>query len=369
MTRHRGPYRRLFCAFPTSKRFNQLPEDAELLFWRLVVTADDYGNLRGEPALVRCVCLPLRDWPVERITAALDALVVSGLISRYTDGTDDYLHVEQFEERQATKNGKRYQLHPRPNTIQIDPDSSGCIQVHPDSSRFYNQPKNEGETNAQVHPGESRCIQVDPDAIKNKSKSINPPTPQAGGAGAEPLTAEEPETAQDAPGRAADPEPGCESEPPPEPRRREKTAVQMYESHMGRGASPYEMRAVVEWPHLLADDPVYVGEVAQDPYAVLEAAIGEIPRTVAKPIPYLRSIIETARATGTIPGRPKTTPKTFTSPESLYRALVEKRITTRDGQPIPAGPWKYNSTGVYLASGDTPALWCAPDDISRSKWL
>lgn len=126
----RGVYRRVYSGFVTSKRFSALSLEASDTFWRLNAIADDYGNLFGEPVLVRSHAMPYRNWTDAKIMAVLKELVDAGLIYTYPISEEVYIHIVDFEERQpAGRNGKRIQRHP------MHPGESGGIRGNPDASK------------------------------------------------------------------------------------------------------------------------------------------------------------------------------------------------------------------------------------------
>lgn len=108
-----------------------------MLFYRLLVLADDFGNLHGDPVLIKANGFPRRPWSIRRIENAMAELINSGhddrapLVTKYSVGGETYLHITGFEETQpAGKNGKRIKRYPTPPTqiIQNNPSESSSIQ-------------------------------------------------------------------------------------------------------------------------------------------------------------------------------------------------------------------------------------------------
>ena len=129
----RGVYRRVYAGATTGERINKASDAAEVLFWRLHMIADDFGNFPAKPSLIKSYALPEKDiWNKARISKHLTELdnitnTAGGkLISLYSVGSDNYGHIVGFEITQpAGRNGKRVMRYP---------GESGCIQIHPDSS-------------------------------------------------------------------------------------------------------------------------------------------------------------------------------------------------------------------------------------------
>lgn len=104
--------RRSFRDTTRSQKINALKEfGAEVLFYRLMMRADCYGNFYGTPALVRAECFPLKEnvrtadiarWMTELSTpASIDAGEQTSqnptpLIRMYEAGGKPYLHILNF---------------------------------------------------------------------------------------------------------------------------------------------------------------------------------------------------------------------------------------------------------------------------------
>lgn len=124
----RGIYRRLYAGFIKGRRINQLSLSAEAWFWRVMASADDFGNADADPGLCYAATVGRRiGITLEDVTEWLVELGESGLIQFYaSESGDKYLHIVGFEELQpAGKNGKRICRFPRP-------DESGGILIDPD---------------------------------------------------------------------------------------------------------------------------------------------------------------------------------------------------------------------------------------------
>lgn len=164
-----GVYRRIYAGFLNNKKINNVSWMAEAWFWRLVVLADDYGNLDGNIRVLSVNAAPKRDVDAalaEKLTAEL---VKVKLIRLYEVDGDRYINIIGFEERQpANKNGRRIQRVPMPNKVRlqgvVNPGESGGIQNIPGESGGI-----------RVNPGE--CSPSDSDS---DSDSDSPPTPQGG---------------------------------------------------------------------------------------------------------------------------------------------------------------------------------------------
>lgn len=129
-----GVYRKVYAGFLTGRRINALTLEAEAWFWRVHAIADDFGNLHGEPSVLKAIAAPCRPLPLAKVAKLTNELVNAGLVSRYEIDGEAYLHIHGFEARQAPRNGKRIQRFPLNPDFQMRPDSSRCIQKVPDES-------------------------------------------------------------------------------------------------------------------------------------------------------------------------------------------------------------------------------------------
>lgn len=103
----------------TSDSINTLESEEEILFYRLLVVADDFGFMDARPAIVKAQCFPLRETATPPLIERwLCGLAAKGLIERYRgpDGKP-YLAVNKWEQRQRSR--PRY----------VGPDAEGCLPI------------------------------------------------------------------------------------------------------------------------------------------------------------------------------------------------------------------------------------------------
>ncbi len=72
---------------------------AEVLFTRLIMKADDYGSYYAKPKLINGNCFPLKDIRESDISRWLQELASAGLIVFYTAENKDFLHIVNFNQR------------------------------------------------------------------------------------------------------------------------------------------------------------------------------------------------------------------------------------------------------------------------------
>ena len=88
----------------TSDPINDLSSEEEVFFYRLLVVADDFGNMDGRPAILKAQCFPLKDTAtVARIETWVAGLVRKSMLARYEADGRPYLAVGKWETRVRTK--------------------------------------------------------------------------------------------------------------------------------------------------------------------------------------------------------------------------------------------------------------------------
>jgi hypothetical protein len=124
------PNRILKEAICTSAKIARLEYHHEVLFYRLIVVADDFGRMDARPAIVRARCFPLR----EEITSKqigdwLMQLAEFDLIQFYADEHGQYLYIKQWDNHQRLRNTKaKYPPPPEPTPHPSDEDKQGLPQ-------------------------------------------------------------------------------------------------------------------------------------------------------------------------------------------------------------------------------------------------
>lgn len=84
-----------------SEKVNLLKAHAEVLFYRLMMKADDYGSFYANVKLIKSNCYPLRTDAVRDadITRWMDELLKAGLIVVYMNAGKSYLRILNFGQR------------------------------------------------------------------------------------------------------------------------------------------------------------------------------------------------------------------------------------------------------------------------------
>lgn len=83
-----------------SQTIEKLKFEEEVLFTRLIMKADDYGNYHANPQMVKSLLFPLKDGlRVTDIDRWLKNLEAAGLIRTYTAKGSPFLHIVNFGQR------------------------------------------------------------------------------------------------------------------------------------------------------------------------------------------------------------------------------------------------------------------------------
>ena len=90
----------------TSEPLAMASFEAECLFYRLMVVADDFGAFDGRAVIVRAKCLPLRDSTVAQVEEWLRELAEHSLIVRYESEGRPYLAIPKFRQRTRANSAK-----------------------------------------------------------------------------------------------------------------------------------------------------------------------------------------------------------------------------------------------------------------------
>lgn len=129
----------------TSDSINQLKPIEEILFYRLIVSCDDYGRFDGRPAIIKGSCFPLKDITVKDIEKALFNLSTVGMIILYEVEGKPYLQLTNWEQHQTIR-AKRSK-YPEPNESNIKAIDSklqtyenNCMQLQADVPVIQSNP-------------------------------------------------------------------------------------------------------------------------------------------------------------------------------------------------------------------------------------
>lgn len=141
-----------------SEIIDKLKFEEEVLFTRLIMKADDFGNFHAKPQLIKSLLFPLKDGiRVSYIDRWLKNIEAAGLIRCYTHNGSPFLHIVKFGQR--LRQTKRIFPEPLEFIEKIDL-SADCQQIvsglRPEEKRreVESEVEGEGDKIASTHPPE-----------------------------------------------------------------------------------------------------------------------------------------------------------------------------------------------------------------------
>lgn len=124
-----------------SKDINSLGWFEEVLFYRLMVVADDYGRFDGDVAIIKGSCFPLKKDLTERqIDKALEKLSIAGMVFLYeTEDGETILQLTAWEKHQTVRaKNSKYPEFNENNCKQMKSSASKCKQMQANVPVFEN---------------------------------------------------------------------------------------------------------------------------------------------------------------------------------------------------------------------------------------
>jgi hypothetical protein len=125
-----------------SEAIDSLSPLAETLFYRLLVTVDDFGRYDGRPAMVKAHCFPIKDMTPAKCASLLDELHAAGLVHIYTTDGKPCLQMCKWDNVPRAKESK----YPAPD--------DDCTHLHTSASKpRTNLPLTETGTETETETG------------------------------------------------------------------------------------------------------------------------------------------------------------------------------------------------------------------------
>lgn len=152
------PNRILKESIRSSDSINELSWFEEVLFYRLMVSCDDYGRFDGRIAMIKGTCFPLKDVTNKDITKALNKLVAVGLVGHYEVAEKPYLQLLAWERHQTIRAKKS--KYPSLDDGNMIVHESTCKQMQADVPVIQSNPN----TNPNPNTESNTC-----DSSRNKS--------------------------------------------------------------------------------------------------------------------------------------------------------------------------------------------------------
>ncbi len=171
------PTRYLKPGIRDSERINALSAEAEVFYYRLIVTVDDFGRADARPAMLKAACFPVRDSATsEKCSQWLAELAQAGLVDTYSHDGKPYLQMQRWDNQPRAKESK----FPAPayTCMQTHADADNSRTVLPGTGTGTGTDNREPETGtdarARVSPAGTICL-----ALKKAGVSkVNPGHPR-----------------------------------------------------------------------------------------------------------------------------------------------------------------------------------------------
>jgi hypothetical protein len=87
----------------TSENIDQLSAFQETMFYRLIVTCDDYGRMDARPKILAAKLFPLKDIRTSQIEEGLRALTSAELVIIYEVDGKPFLQMKTWERHQQIR--------------------------------------------------------------------------------------------------------------------------------------------------------------------------------------------------------------------------------------------------------------------------
>ena len=129
----------------TSDSVDRLSWFEEVLFYRLIVSCDDYGRYDGRAAIIKNRLFPLkieeREIPLSDISIAIQNLVKAELVTLYVVNKKPYLQLNTWESHQSIRAQKsKYPAPSEGDCIQLQANDFNCNQMQANVTVIQSNP-------------------------------------------------------------------------------------------------------------------------------------------------------------------------------------------------------------------------------------
>lgn len=128
----------------TSDTIEQLSWFEEVTFYRLIVSADDYGRMDARPAILKGRLFPLKDVTAKQVEAAVIRLSTVGIVKLYEVEGRPYLQLCTWANHQRIRKSKEKYPAPIDTSPQL---AASCGELPPHARVFENPIQSESESN------------------------------------------------------------------------------------------------------------------------------------------------------------------------------------------------------------------------------
>lgn len=145
----------------TSETIAELSWFEEVLFYRLIVSADDFGRYDARPAIIKGRLFPLAGVTVKQIADALNKLASVGIVALYEVGGHGYLQITTWSRHQSPR-AKKSKYPAPPDDLQESAHT--CMQLQADASKCMQMSsinENGNDTRYTIHENDTRDDSAD----------------------------------------------------------------------------------------------------------------------------------------------------------------------------------------------------------------
>ncbi len=174
----------------SNEQIDSLTWFEEVLFYRLIVTADDYGCVDGRITLLKSELFPLKENVTKKaVSDAVEKLASVGLLCKYTVSGKPYLFFPTWEKHQRLRNKRRKYPAPTEENLSVIcqsndsqmtasclPESESEYESNPNRTP-YNPPK--GDAFADFAGEDQVLFEALKAFEESRKKKRNPMTPRA----------------------------------------------------------------------------------------------------------------------------------------------------------------------------------------------
>ena len=140
------PNRILKDSIRTSDTLQRLSWFEEVLFYRLIVSCDDYGRYDGRMEVIKGACFPLDKVEEEEIEQAIEKLLEVGLVMRYEVDDKPYIKLKTWEKYQTIRAKKS--KYPDADNSRLKTSENICKQENTNVPVIQSNPiQSESESN------------------------------------------------------------------------------------------------------------------------------------------------------------------------------------------------------------------------------
>lgn len=161
----------------TSDSINELTWFEEVLFYRLVVSCDDYGRFDGRIPIIKGTCFPLKDMRNGEIEKALHRLSAFGMVTLYEVDSKPFLQLTAWERHQTIRAKKS--KYPSADDGSITTHENNCVQMQADVPVIQSNPNQNPNTESESYTGDTRLDEAFEEYVKFRKQIKKPMTDRA----------------------------------------------------------------------------------------------------------------------------------------------------------------------------------------------